>query len=103
MTFIKIDPTPEERKKIRSLYKNSYSYYNIAKILNVSRYLIIQWLKRLKIEKIYKCDWCNRIRKGRNIGVKWLCKKCDKHRCIECGILLNNERRCKRCNKKNEK
>ena len=27
----------------------------------------------------------------------FLCKKCDKHRCEHCGILLTNEYKCKRC------
>jgi len=100
MTFRRIDPTSNERKKIKSLYKNNYSYYNIAKALNVSRYLIIQWIKKLKISKINKCSWCGRRGKGKSVGIKWLCKKCDKHRCINCKILLSDKRMCKRCDKK---
>lgn len=103
MAFRKTNPTSDERRKIKSLYKNSHSYYDIAKALSVSRYLIIQWIKRLKIRKISKCSWCGRKGRGKSVGIKWLCKKCDKHRCINCKILLSSKRMCKRCDKKHGK
>jgi len=93
MTFQKrIDPKPKQQKQLKNLFKFGYSKYRISKTMGISLHLVGSWIKRLGIKKTGACNWCGKIRTGKSIGTRWLCKQCDKNKCKHCKVLLSKTR-----------
>jgi len=93
MAFLKKkEPNSKQKKKLKRMFSIGHSKYKISKTMNVSLFIIDSWIKRLGIKKIGTCNWCGKMRIGKSIGTRWLCRQCDKNRCEYCKVLLSKTR-----------
>lgn len=98
--FKNVDPTAEQIKTLKRLYKLNHSYAWMMRELEVGTHIIHRWIRVLGLKKIDVCSWCGKKDKGKRIYKAWLCEKCDSHRCTRCNILLSNTRISKKGQKK---